>query len=274
MYKLVFTGLVIFIGISCSNKHELPPELVAQVNDSYLVKDNINSRVPVNLQEDTKLSMKKVLIKQWVEEEIIYQTAVKEGFRLNENEQFQVENYEKSLIIQHYLDAKLNINYKVPDKDIEDYYNDNRKEFIRKEDEVHVIHLLIENKDKAIFDEISDTKNLQEIIDKHYYDIRSTYERPNGDLGYVPTESLPQIIQRAVRNQKTGSISKPLKSNDGYHFIQLKDKQKKGSQIDLELIKDEIVRRLKWQMRGQEQTRLMDELRSKFQVQTYLSKVQ
>ena len=71
-----------------------------------------------------------------------------------------------------------------------------------------------------------------------------------------------------------GSVSCPDKSKDGYHFIQLKDKQKKGSQIDLELIKDEIVRRLKWQMRGQEQTRLMDELRSKFQVQTYLSKVQ
>lgn len=274
MFKSIIFVITMVVGISCTNKRELPSDLVAQVNDSYLVKDNLNYRVPLNLEDDTKLSMKKMLIKQWVEDEIIYQTAIGEGIALSENEQFLIDNYKKSLIIQNFLDIRLNKNYKIPDKDIEDYYRDNIKEFIRESDEVHIIHLFIENKDNAIFAEISESKNLQEIINKYYYDTRSTYESPNGDLGYVAVESLPSIIQKAVKNQKTGTISKPLQAEKGYHFIQLKDNQKAGSQIDLELAKDEIERRLKWQMRGQEQTRLMDELRGKFQVQTYLSKVQ
>ncbi len=273
-FKNITIIALFFTTIACTSKHELPPDLVAQVNDAYLNKENLNYRVPVSLQDETKLSMKKMLIKQWVEDEIVYQTALNEGLIFNESELFLIDDYKKSLLIQRYLDAKLNKNYKVPDKRIEDYYNDNKKEFIRISDEVHIVHLFIENRDNAIFNEIKESKNLHDIIDKYYFDTRSTYESPNGDLGYVAVESLSAIIQNAVKRQKTGTISKALKSNDGYHFIELKDKQKAGSQIDLELVKDEIVRRLKWQMRGQEQVRLMDELRGKFQVQTYLSKVQ
>lgn len=270
-YSLILTGILI---IACNQNHELPPDLVAQVNDAYLIKENLNYRVPSDLSEETQLSMKKMLIKQWVEDEILYQSAIKEGFQWNDSDLFQIENYKKSIIIQRYLDDKLNKNYRIPEKEIEDYYNNNKKEFIRNADEVHVIHLFIENKDNAIFKEIREAKDLNEIIKKYYFNIRSTYESPNGDLGYVEISSLPEIIQKAVRRQKTGTISSPLKTKDGYHFIQLMDFQKAGTQRDLELVKDEIVLRLKWQKREQERERLMDELREKFQVQTYLSKVQ
>lgn len=261
-------------AFSCTKNHELPPDLVAQVNDAYLIKENLNNRVPAGLDEDTQLSMKKMLIKQWVEDEIVYQSALKEGIQLSENDLFLVENFKKSIIIQRFLDDKLNKNFRIPEKDIEDYYDDNQKEFVRKKDEAHIIHLFIENRDKAIFDEISQTKNLQEIINKYYFDTRSTFESPNGDLGYVEIESLPDFIQKSIKRQRTGTISDPLQSKEGYHFVQVMDKQNAGSQIDIELAKDEIERRLKWQRRGQEMERLISELREKFQVQTYLSKVQ
>jgi parvulin-like peptidyl-prolyl isomerase len=271
--RLTFTALIMVI-IGCDQNHELPPDLVAQVNDAYLIKENLNYRVSADLPAETQLSMKKMLIKQWVEDEIVYQSALNEGVQWEENDLFQIENYKKSLLIQKYLDNKLNKNFRISEKEIEDFYNDNKKEFIRKKDEAHIIHLFIEKKDNAIFSEINESKNLQEIIDKYYFNTRSTYERPNGDLGYISIEALPDIIQKTIARQKTGTISDPLKSDDGYHFIQLMDKQNAGTQIDLELVKDQIVLRLKWQKREQERERLMDTLREKFQVQTYLSKVQ
>jgi len=273
MKRIVLATIILMI-IGCNQNHELPPDLVAQVNDSYLIKENLNYRVPEDLSDETQLSMKKMIIKQWVEDEIVYQSAINEGVRWEENDLFLIENYKKSLLIQRYMDNKLNKNFRVSDKEIEDFYNDNEKEFIRKTEEAHVIHLFIEKRDNAIFREIGETKNLSEIIDKYYFNIRSTYESPNGDLGYVSIEALPDIIQNAVKRQKTGTISNPLRSKEGYHFIQLMDKQRAGSQVDLELVKNEIVLRLKWQKREQERERLMDELREKFQVQTYLSKVQ
>lgn len=272
--KPIFSVLLMLVFSGCKQGNDIPADLIAQVNDSYLRKNNVNQSVPSDLPDDTKLSMKKMLIKQWVEDEIIYQSAVNDGIQLNDAEFFLIEKYEKSLLIQRFLNNKLNKNFRVSQKEIENNYSDNRKEFIRKEAEVHIVHLLIENRDNAIFNEIKESDNLKGIIKKYYFDTRSTYESPNGDLGYVAVLSLPKFIQQRIKNLKTGAISKFIKSEYGYHFIQLVDRQKKGSQIDMELVKDEIVRRLKWQKREQEYVRLMDELKEKFQVQTYLSKVQ
>ena len=270
---LVFAFLLSFI-LACNQNRELPADLVAQVDDAYLLKEKLNYSVPVDLPAETQLSMKKMLIKQWVENEIVYQSAENEGVTLSENDMFLLENYKKSLLIQRFLDTKLNKNYLISEKEVEDNYADNKKEFIRKEDEVHLIHLLIDNRDNAIFNEIRQSKDLRDIIKKYYFDSRSTYESPNGDLGYKPLKSLPEIIRNNLRSLKTGAISNPIRSESGYHFIQLIDYQKSGSQIDIELVYDEIVRRLKWLKREQEYERLMDELKGKFQVQTYLSKVQ
>jgi parvulin-like peptidyl-prolyl isomerase len=271
LFVLIFIAIVIF---SCEQKNELPAGLVAQVDDSYLVKKQLEYRVPAQISGDVAFSMKRMMIKQWVENEIIYQSAIKEGLKLNEEEQFQIDSYKKSLLVEKYLNNKLNKNYLVSDKEIEDLYNSTKKEFVRVADEVHIIHLNIENRDNAIFNEIRESSDLKEIISKYYFDTRSTMEKPNGDMGYVVLETLPDFMQKEIKRLKTGSISRPIKSDQGYHFIQLIDKQKAGTQIDLDLVKDELVRRIKWNKRQQESKRLASELKDKFQVQTYLSKVQ
>ena len=180
---VLFAGFLIIMA--CGQSNELPVDLVAQVNDSYLIRDQLNYSVPADLADESKLSMKKMLIKEWVENEIIYQTALNEGLAFSDNDLFFIENYKKSLLVQRYLDNKLNKNYLVSQKEIEDNYNENKKEFIRDKDEVHIIHLLVENRDNAIFNEIKESNDLNEIIKKYYFDNRSTFESPNGDLGYI-----------------------------------------------------------------------------------------
>jgi len=274
--KSIHSGFIFLLlfSFSCNQSRELPADLVAQVNDSYLLKEKLNYGVPGDLSPETQLSMKKMLIKQWVENEIVYQTALNEGLQFTDQELSLIDDYKKSVMIQQFLNTKLNKNYRISQKEIEDHYNENIREFIRKEDEVHIIHLFIENRDNAIFNEINESRDLNEIIKKYYFDTRSTYESPNGDLGYVELSSLPDFLQNALRTLKTGAISKAISSPQGFHFVQLLDMQKKGSQIDIEIVRDEIIRRLKWQKREQEYDRIMNELKEKFQVQTYLSKVQ
>ena len=70
-------------------------------------------------------------------------------------------------MVQQYLNGKLNKNYRISQKEIEDYYNDNIREFVRQEQEVHLVHLFIENRDNAIFREISISRDLNEIIKKY-----------------------------------------------------------------------------------------------------------
>ncbi len=257
---------------ACENTPQVPPDMLAQVNDAFLVKDQLNAQVPEGLSDEERLALKRTLIKKWVNDEIVYQTAVREGVQLSARQKVMVEQYRKALLAESFLDSKLNKNYRIAQKQIEDYYDEHKNEFIRSDDEVHIIHLFVENRDRAIFKEIRESKDLLAIIKKYYFNTRSSEIMPNGDLGYVERSTLPSYINKALKRLKTGAISPVIKVKKGYHFVQLLDAARKGSVRDLDLVKNQIILRLKWQKRQEEYNRLLDEWKQKFQIQTYLSK--
>lgn len=260
--------------LNCERQLEESDELVAQVNDGYLLINQLNYLVPENIDPELNLALKKNLISKWVDDEILYQAALDDGMKLDEKEQFLVDKYSKSLLIQRYLSLKVDRNYRISQKEIEDYYKEHNKEFIFKDDVVRIVHLLMEQRDKAIFNEIRESKNLMEIIKKYYFDNKSKTERPNGDLGYLSVSALPSNFMNVINRMKTGAISSPISSDQGYHFIQLIDRQSKGDIKDQELVQDEIILRLKKEKRQMELERLLKDLKDKSQIQTYLSKVQ
>jgi len=194
--------------------------------------------------------------------------------KFDDKELFLFEKYRKSLLIQRYLSLKIDRNYRISQREIEDYYKEHSKEFVFKDDVVRIVHLLMEQKDNAIFNEIHESKSLIEIIKKYYFDNKSTTERPNGDLGYLPVSILPSNFMSVINRMKTGTISSPITSDQGYHFIQLLDRQSKGNIKDQDLVQDEITLRLKKEKRQMELERLLKDLKDKSQIQTYLSKVQ
>lgn len=273
-YGIPITFFVFLVIFGCNRQGELPEDLVAQVNDQFLLREHVLYQIPERLDEELQFALKKSIIDRWVENEILYQSAHNEGLTLNEREKFQLEAMRKNLLIQRYLEQKLNKDYRISQKDIEDYYREHTSEFIREEDEAHIVHLLLEQQDRAIFGDIREAQDLRDIIKKYYLNEKSTMESPNADLGYVPLSSLPEQIQRTIRQMKTGTISRSVQTDQGYHFIQLDDYQKQGTARDLELVRDEIIMRLKKERHEEELARLKRELKENFQVQTYLSKIQ
>ncbi len=273
-YGLLGAVTLFLFLTACQKKNQLPEDMVAQVNDNYLTEVQLDYRVPEGLSKDVRLALKKQVITRWVESEALYQAAQSEGLILSEREKFFVDEYRKGLLVQKYLEQKVNKDFKVSQKEIDDYYKQHKDEFIRDEDEVHVIHLFMEQKDKAIFSEIRKSDDLQKIVKEYYFDEKSTAERPNGDLGYIPVSSLLTEFQRVIKRMKTGAISRPIKTADGYHFFQLIDRQKKGSLRELELVRDEIILKLKKEKWEQEKERVLNEAKSKAQIQTYLSKIE
>ncbi len=271
-------GLAAILAASlfaCKKSEKMPEDMVAQVNDHYLRLAQVNASVPAGLSDDLALSLKKNVISRWVENEAIYESAVKAGTELSDYDKFLINEYRKSLVIQHYLDRKLKGKLSVSEKEIEDYYEKHKDEFKRAKDEVHVIHLRITQSDPAIFKEIRNSNNLMEIIKKFYFDEKSTINQPNGDLGYVPISEFPSAFAKVLKRMKTGTITKrPIKTSDGYHFFQLLDRQKAGTVRSLDLVRDEIVLRLKKQHRDEAIKEIVQEAKQKVQIQTYLSKIQ
>jgi len=274
-YSPFFAITLILLGtMACKQQSEIPEDLVAQVNDEFLLISQLNYMVPEGIESELSLALKKNIISNWIDDEVLFQAALEEGLKLDSKEMFLLRKYEKSLLIQRYLNQRINRNYRISQKDIEDYYNDHSSEFIHNEDEMHIVHLLLEQRDNAIFREIRESNNLLEIIKKYYFDEKSTIGRPNGDLGYIPVANLPNQFGSVLKRMKTGAISGSIRTDQGYHFLQLKDRQAKGNRKVIELVKDEITFRLKKERREMELDRLVKDLKEKAQIQTYLSKVQ
>ena len=267
---LVSTSVMI---TGCSSKSDSKGNVVAQVNTAQITNRELESAIPEGSSAEVKVALKRNLMEKWIEEEIFYQVALEEGLSLSEAEQKLVHDYEKRLLIQKYINTHLSDGYRILDQEIEDYYNKHKREFVWDDETVHIIHLVLETDDPDIRTEIRQSKDLLAVIKKNFLDQQSTPERPIGDLGYQKLNEFPSTIQRRIKNLKTGNISGPIKTNYGYHYIQLLDYQKKGAVKELYQARDEINMRLQVLKRNEEIENIKQSLRSKFTIQTDLSKL-
>jgi peptidyl-prolyl cis-trans isomerase C len=275
----IFTPAVLLLALitcglsSCSKKEQMKADVVAQVNLAKMTTRDLEIAVPQTVTVEVAAALKRKLVEKWIEDEIFYQTAIHEGISLNDDEIQQVENYRRSLLVEKYLDKYVNLNYRPLDQEIENYYNQHRREFVWQEEYAHLIHLILDTDDQNLKEEISKSANLIEVIKNNFLDQQSSAWRPIGDLGYVKLSELPQRLVQTIRQAPTGAIRGPIKTDYGYHYIQVIDLQPAGAQKELEVVKDEIVLRLKIERRLKEIEKLKQNLQPNFTIQTDLSKL-
>jgi hypothetical protein len=243
IFLFLLTLVILFAG--CRSKSIPDIEIIAKVGDQYLTRDQLLKWMPPNLPEEQKAIVARQYIDRWVQKTSMAITAEKEGVELSPYEDWSIENLKKEMLVQRYIDAKLPRDIIITDEEISNYYDKNKDEFIRDQNEVHLVQLYLENLDKAIAEEIRELKSLQEVIQKNFLEnqVNRMVEK-NGDLGYVPEENLRPEIQRIVRTGSTGKIYGPIKIESGYYYFQMMDKQKAGSYRSLDLMKDEIRTRM------------------------------
>ncbi len=271
MFLLVlFSGLLI---ITCNTKDENRVDVVAQVNESFMTNAELEESITDAATPDIKMALKRKLMEKWIEDEIFYQAANEEGIVLTPYEENLILTYRKRLLIEKYLAKYLNKNYRVLDQEIEDYYSNHRREFVWNADNVNIVHLVLDNDDRVIKNEIRASKDLMEVINKNFFDQKSTSERPIGNLGYVRISDLPAALASRVKNTKTGTIRGPIQTELGYHYFQLLDYQKEGNIKELDIVKDEIVHRIQIQKRRNEVENIKKSLRQNYNIQTDLSKL-
>jgi len=269
-----FSFMIIFgILAGCTSEKVENSDIVAKVNQAFITNSFLDEASSQQTSEEVRAALKRRIMEKWIEDEILYQSAIQEGLTLSEYEQEQITAYRKRILIEKYLEKHLNRSYRVTDQEIEDYYNQHEQEYIWSEDYAHLIHLVLDNDDRAIRLEIGNSKDLLEVIQKNFFDQKSTHERPIGDLGYVRLSILPERLASRIKSMRTGTIQGPIRTEYGYHYVQLMDHQKAGRVKTLDIVKDEIIERIKLQKRKTELDDLMRNLRADFTIQTDLSKL-
>jgi hypothetical protein len=262
--------MVIILVAGCRNSSVPQIEIIAKVDDQYLTREELLNWMPPDLPENQKEILSRQYVDRWVQKTMMASLAKSEGITLSAYEKWSIENLQKDMLAQKYLDAKLPKDIIITDQEISNYYEEKKEQFIRTEDEVHIVQLFLDNLDQAIAKEIREENSLLEVIKKNYLDTQvNRIVEKNGDLGYVPVKSLRKEITRTVKSGSTGRIYGPIKIEKGYYYFQMMDKQPKGSYRSLDLMQSQIRFRLTQIKRQKLAEDLGEELRERFAIEIF-----
>jgi len=266
--------LQLFI-VNCQNDAVPAIEIVAKAGDQFLTRDELLNWMPPDIPEEQKEILSRQYIDRWVQKTVLSLTAKDDGISLTPYEKWSLESLQKEMLAQKYLNSKLPREIIITDQEISTYYDEKKDQFIRSEDEVHLVQLFLENLDRAIAEEIREEQSLLEVIKKNYLDTQiNRIVEKNGDLGYVPVKNLRKEIARTVKNGQTGRIYGPINIEKGYYYFQMMDKQNAGSYRSLDLVQEEIRLRLVSIRREKLAENLTEKLKNKYAVEIFPEHIQ
>ncbi len=180
-------------------------------------------------------------------------------------ETFEAEVRNQLIINQ--LKEELTAHVKVNDKEIKEYYDENKATFELPTPEIRVSHILVdtENKAKEILAEIKNKADFVDLAKKYSIDLDS--KDLGGDLGYYAKGTIPPEFEDVAFALKPGEISDIIKTEDGYHIIKVTDER---TSIGFEDAKTLIAKNLKNAKKDEEFSKHLDKWRKQATIEKYL----
>lgn len=240
LYFLVFASALIYFG-GCE-KERPKKDYVARVNNSYLTKEELNSLVD---STSTQNIYKTELIRNWINNEVLYQKALKEGITDGNKFNRVIENSKKELAVTLLLEKIYSENETKPDiQQIDTFFNNHKDEFKLFYD-AFVINLInFNNEDKAI-------KYRATLLESDWKKALNVFK---GDSSIINSETSNLVyeyelqsaaITRTVKELNPGEVSIVFHSQPRvYSVVQLIQRIEKNSIPPLEYIRQQVEKRI------------------------------
>lgn len=215
-------------------------KIVAKVNGKEITQADVfkflNEIDPQIAQQfNTPEGVQKV-IEELINQELIYLDAKENNIDEEEGFKQLLEDSKKALLKSYALN-KLIANVNPDEEELNQYYEEHKEHFTKPESRVGS-HILIETEEKAdeIYKEIEDGLSFEEAARK--YSTCPSKDK-GGSLGeFSRGQLVPEFEDKAFEMEK-GEISKPVKSQFGFHIIRLEDK-KEATEKSFDEVKEEI----------------------------------
>lgn len=200
------------------------------LSDVYNLMSAMPDRDRFNNEEGVK-----ALADELVNQELILEDAKKR--EIDKEKQFQDElDLVKDNMLKNYAMQKILNQVQISDKELIDYYNEN-KESLFNSSTYTASHILVDSLDKAkeVLEEINNGLDFADAAKKYSLD---PSKENGGSLGTFPKGVMVKEFQDGLDSIEVGQISKPVKSQFGYHIIKLDDKKEEDNSF--EKIKDQV----------------------------------
>lgn len=200
-------------------------------NDVFAFMSNIEGGARFQNEEGIK-----VLTDEMVNQEILLIDAYKMGIDKDEEFQKELKLVEENML-KNYAMHKIFEQVEASDDELRKYYEEN-KEVISPNTTYTASHILLDDEDKAVevLKEIEGGLNFDEAARKYSKDPSAAN---GGSLGTFPKGVMVKEFQDGLDSLKVGEISKPVKSQFGYHIIKLDNVNNEEAKA-FEEVKDQV----------------------------------
>jgi peptidyl-prolyl cis-trans isomerase C len=223
--KKVLLLCLFLVSTGCFNSVE-KEKVVAKVGSRVYSVDDINSRID-NLDPQLKEFFDKKenkvrMLDQIIQEEVVYQLAIKERLQRKKDFKETLEELKRQALINYFIKQNVDNRAEVTRAEVEDFYNDNSAQFAAYESR-NLSHILVKSNDEAknIAKRLRQGARFEELAAQYSIDPSN---KQGGQLGWVRKEALvPEFANVAYSLTKNAPISGVVKSQFGYHIIRFND---------------------------------------------------
>ena len=232
---MVFLFLFLFLFSSCTENTKKTGVIYARVGESVLTKDDVLEMKKNGIVEQGSI---RHLVESWVEKTIFYSKAININLDKDKTLLNQRDLFYKNLLISSFLDIKTKKEIEISRKEVSNYYNNNKKSFTRKHDEILLKHFVLPTKKEA-----NKLKNLLK-SNKKGNQLEEYVKKYKPKTKTIKKGLINEDLIGFVFNGSVGDILGPEKIESSYHVFEILRINNKGSIKGLEFVYDEIYQRI------------------------------
>lgn len=215
-------------------------KILAKVNGIPVTSQDVDMEIKMlgqRGQEFDNPQGREMVLEQIISRKLFLLDATKNGYEFNPIFKEELQKLKEDLLANFAI-TKAVENVKVTDEDAKEFY-DNNKDKMMSPETVNASHILVDSEEKAneLLEEITSGKITFEEAAKNNSSCPSSTN--GGNLGEFGKGQMVPEFDTAVFEMNTGDISKPVKTQFGYHLIKLNAKNE-ASEIPFNDVKESI----------------------------------
>jgi len=242
-------------------------KVLATVNGKAITQKDINRsllRFPQETQEHYQTEDgKKEFLEQMVNFELIYNYALDSDMEKDPDYIEQMQLIKKDVLIQTGI-KNIMADIDITQEEIQKYYEDNSQMF-KSVETASAKHILVDTLEQMqeIKAEITNGMSFEKAAQKYS---KCPSAAQGGSLGSFTRGKMVPEFEEAAFKLQVGEISEPVKTQFGYHLIQLDEKSSEEKK-SLEESKQIIMENISHQKQNEKYISSVEELKNKYDVE-------
>jgi parvulin-like peptidyl-prolyl isomerase len=259
---MVLLGVAVLL--SCRKQEPNPNETVVRVGTEALTITDIANDIPVQIRHRITKDELQDYVVRWINSQILYQEAKRRQLDQSENLRRELRRLERELVVNALLDQELDKPMPVTEQEIQNYYNDNRGNFVRSANEIRVWYIKSTNKKTAdsLYTELRKGGDFAQVA--HQF---ASNDSMAWDL-YLTEAEMPPAFASRILTTSVGAISQPIQLDDGFHLFKTVEKHEAGSLRPLQHVREEITAKIQTDKRQERYKQLLADLKNSAVIET------